>query len=183
VADLLLVNDGDLTYAKVRLDDVSVAVGRGQVAIVVGPHHSGKTSLLEAALDILPRTGGEVLIDGRAVHGLSQRMEAFSYLAADAEPMLEARVAVLLDAERELAQAPGALAREYERRLNVSGLRAAARARSRAASASGYCCSAHSCRPSHSCCSTIHSAASTRWNAPSSRRWCSMPHSGARGCC
>lgn len=105
------------------LDGVSVAVTRGQLTVVVGPHHCGKTSLLEAAIDAIPCLGGEVLRGGHALGGLRPRMELLCYQAAEAEPPLEVRVQTLLAASAMAERAPAALAAECEARLGLTPLR------------------------------------------------------------
>lgn len=51
------------------LDGVSLTLGRGDLAIVLGPTGSGKTTLLRAAAGLLPASEGSVTVDGRPVGG------------------------------------------------------------------------------------------------------------------
>jgi iron(III) transport system ATP-binding protein len=53
----------------VALDQVSLAVPRGQVLAVVGPSGCGKTTLLQAVAGLTDVDAGEVLIDGTTVAG------------------------------------------------------------------------------------------------------------------
>lgn len=55
------------------VDKVSLELDRGAFAALIGPSGSGKTSLLNMASGLDRPTGGEILISGRAISGLSQR--------------------------------------------------------------------------------------------------------------
>ncbi len=46
------------------LFDISLAVGSGEVVALVGRNGAGKTSLLRAAMGLMPRTSGSVLLNG-----------------------------------------------------------------------------------------------------------------------
>jgi NitT/TauT family transport system ATP-binding protein len=51
------------------LQDISVAVGRGEFISVVGPSGCGKTTFLRIVAGLEPASAGEVLLDGGAVQG------------------------------------------------------------------------------------------------------------------
>src|SRR5438552_12818971 len=51
------------------LRDLDIEVERGGFVSVVGPSGCGKTTLLRIVAGLEPASAGEVLIDGRAVHG------------------------------------------------------------------------------------------------------------------
>lgn len=53
------------------LDSVSLHVDRGELALVVGPSGSGKSSLLAVAATLIPPDSGAVNIDGLSLEGLS----------------------------------------------------------------------------------------------------------------
>jgi iron complex transport system ATP-binding protein len=50
---------------------LSFAVERGEVFGVIGPNSAGKTSLLRLLTRVLEPSGGEILLDGRSVVGLT----------------------------------------------------------------------------------------------------------------
>jgi putative ABC transport system ATP-binding protein len=54
------------------LDDVDLAVAPGEFVAVLGPSGSGKSTLLGLMAGLDRPTEGEVLLDGRAIHDLSE---------------------------------------------------------------------------------------------------------------
>ncbi|MES9536525.1 ATP-binding cassette domain-containing protein [Actinomadura sp. NPDC000600] len=65
---VLTYPDGDRTLTA--LDHVSLAVGPGEFAAVVGPSGSGKSSLLAVAATLIAPASGTVLVAGRETTGL-----------------------------------------------------------------------------------------------------------------
>ncbi|WP_149261818.1 ABC transporter ATP-binding protein [Actinomadura sp. K4S16] len=65
---VLTYPDGDRTLTA--LDHVSLAVGPGEFAAVVGPSGSGKSSLLAVAATLIAPAAGTVLVAGRETTGL-----------------------------------------------------------------------------------------------------------------
>ncbi|GAA4500575.1 oligopeptide/dipeptide ABC transporter ATP-binding protein [Gluconacetobacter tumulicola] len=57
----------------VALDDISFTVARGEVLGIVGESGSGKSTAGRIAMDILPRTSGQVLFDGVDPDGMDRR--------------------------------------------------------------------------------------------------------------
>ena len=51
------------------ISDVSLSVAPGEFVSIVGPSGCGKTTILNMVAGFLPATGGEILVDGRPVHG------------------------------------------------------------------------------------------------------------------
>lgn len=67
----LTLGDGDETV--VALDEVSLQVRPGQLAAIVGPSGSGKSSLLAVAGALTTPTAGRVLVDGVDLVGTTPR--------------------------------------------------------------------------------------------------------------
>lgn len=55
------------------LEDVCLDFRPGEVFAVLGPNGCGKSTLLRASNGLLPRTGGEILLDGRPIEALSAK--------------------------------------------------------------------------------------------------------------
>jgi ABC-type nitrate/sulfonate/bicarbonate transport system ATPase subunit len=60
---------GERRHAVKALAATSLVVPRGRFACLVGPSGCGKSTLLMVGAGLLEPTGGEVLLDGRRVHG------------------------------------------------------------------------------------------------------------------
>ena len=83
---------------KTVLRDVSLDFPPGQVTVLLGPNGCGKSTLMKAALGLLPRQGGEILYDGVDLKCLTTRQVArkAAYLAQSREiPSITARRMVL----------------------------------------------------------------------------------------
>lgn len=60
----------DLSVAypgRAVLEALSLEIPRGKVTAIVGPNACGKSTLLRALARLIPATGGEVLLDGKAI--------------------------------------------------------------------------------------------------------------------
>lgn len=55
------------------LQDISLRVGRGEIAVIIGGSGTGKTTLLRLIIGLLRPTSGAVLIDGQNIATLSRR--------------------------------------------------------------------------------------------------------------
>ena len=64
--DHLTLRFGGLT----AVNDISLAIERGQIFAVIGPNGAGKTSVFNAITGMYPPSGGRVLIDGREIRSL-----------------------------------------------------------------------------------------------------------------
>ena len=51
------------------LRDVNLSFPKGQLSTLLGPSGCGKTTLLKIIAGLLPRSGGEVLVNGKSVNG------------------------------------------------------------------------------------------------------------------
>ncbi|HEY4322169.1 MAG TPA: ABC transporter ATP-binding protein [Gemmatimonadales bacterium] len=72
VAQDLVVDYGEHTV----VNEVSIAVGPGELVAVLGPNGSGKTTLLRALLNLVTPARGSVLLDGRPIATWSRRAMA-----------------------------------------------------------------------------------------------------------
>jgi putative ABC transport system ATP-binding protein len=59
---------GDVTVLK----NINLTIGPGEFVSVMGPSGSGKSTLINMITGIDRPTGGEVLVDGRALHAMSE---------------------------------------------------------------------------------------------------------------
>jgi NitT/TauT family transport system ATP-binding protein len=50
----------------IAVDGVSLTVGRGEFVALLGPSGCGKSTILNTVAGLLPKSGGEIRIDGRA---------------------------------------------------------------------------------------------------------------------
>ncbi len=127
---------------RVVVESLSIAVGHGQAAALVGRTGAGKSSLVAAAATALPLHAGDILIDGRSVRGdpetvrrvigyVPDRMPAWPGLRAD--EFLEAfAVAAGLHGDRLAAAVRGGLERSglaAARRMPLDALAAGQRKR------------------------------------------------------
>jgi len=72
------------------LHSVTAAFGSQERVAVLGPNGSGKTTLFKAAIGLVPRTTGDVWVDGRSTEGLSvaQLATTFGYVFQNPSQML-----------------------------------------------------------------------------------------------
>ena len=73
------------------LDQVSLAVDRGELVGILGPNGSGKTTLLKVLAGALAPSSGSVTLDGRAIGGLSRREVArrIAFVPQDTHPAFD----------------------------------------------------------------------------------------------
>jgi polar amino acid transport system ATP-binding protein len=64
----LVVRDLSASYGNLAvLKGVSFALEKGQVCALIGPSGSGKSTVLRTLMGLTPPTGGEIVLDGKAV--------------------------------------------------------------------------------------------------------------------
>jgi iron complex transport system ATP-binding protein len=70
----LVVRDLTLGYDdRAVVDHVTTELPDGQVTVIVGANASGKSTLLRGMARLLKPRGGEVLLDGKSIHGIPTR--------------------------------------------------------------------------------------------------------------
>jgi lipopolysaccharide export system ATP-binding protein len=57
-------------HQKTVVDDVSIKVQRGEVVGLLGANGAGKTTTFSLILGLIPKEGGEILLDGEDISGL-----------------------------------------------------------------------------------------------------------------
>ena len=64
----LVVTELSASYGKLAvLNGVNFALGKGEIAALVGPSGSGKSTILRVLMGLTPATGGDVRLDGAAI--------------------------------------------------------------------------------------------------------------------
>jgi ABC-type multidrug transport system ATPase subunit len=104
------------------LDGVSLSIRAGETVAVVGPNGAGKTTLLEAIVGALPIAAGDIQIQRQPLGGLANRARWLGHLSGEAEPALEARVGLVLDADE---RGEASWKATLETRLGLADLRRA----------------------------------------------------------
>ncbi|MBI5070005.1 MAG: ABC transporter ATP-binding protein [Deltaproteobacteria bacterium] len=70
-AGLLQVEQLERTFGGLRaVDGASFAVRPGEVHGLIGPNGAGKTTVINLVSGLLAPTGGEIVLEGRPIHGL-----------------------------------------------------------------------------------------------------------------
>src|SRR5574343_2115090 len=57
---------------RTAVGQVSLALGAGEIGVLVGPSGCGKTSLLRAVAGLEPLAGGRIVMDGRVLADAAQ---------------------------------------------------------------------------------------------------------------
>ena len=72
IPTLLEVNNVHASYGSVQaLEGASLNVMPGEIVILIGPHGTGKTTILKVICGLLPLTNGEIHLKGHCINGLS----------------------------------------------------------------------------------------------------------------
>jgi len=69
---VIIQNVTFLHHDKVILDALDINIMRGKITAIMGPSGSGKTTLLQLIGGLLAPSAGEVLVNGRPIHKISQ---------------------------------------------------------------------------------------------------------------
>lgn len=70
-SEILRVDSLHAAYGKiVALTDVSIKVMPGEIVAILGANGAGKTTLLNCISGVVPRSKGEIFLNGKPVHGL-----------------------------------------------------------------------------------------------------------------
>lgn len=104
------------------LEGVSFDIPTGELTSIIGPSGCGKTTLLKIVAGLLPATGGEVLVQGRAVHGPGpERAFVFQDFALLPWATVLRNVAFGLELRGVRKSEREAIAREYIAKANLTG--------------------------------------------------------------
>ena len=109
---------GDGPSEVQALHEVSLTVAEGELVAVMGPSGSGKSTLLTIAGTLEEPTGGEVLVGGEAVSGMSRndrarlRRRSIGYVFQDFNLLAGLTAAENVSLPLELDGVPGRAARE-----------------------------------------------------------------------
>ena len=74
---LMLVNARIVAGATAILDDVTLTIADGSPTVLIGPNGIGKTTLLRAAMGLIPLTGGRITWGGREAAAPARRAIMF----------------------------------------------------------------------------------------------------------
>jgi branched-chain amino acid transport system ATP-binding protein len=65
---MLEISKLNVLYGAIRaVQDVSLAIGKGEIVSLLGSNGAGKTSLVSACVGIIPRASGRIIFDGRDI--------------------------------------------------------------------------------------------------------------------
>ena len=56
------------------IDNVNFSIKEGEFVSIIGPSGCGKSTLLSAIAGLIPKTGGEIFIDGEKITGITEKM-------------------------------------------------------------------------------------------------------------
>ncbi len=56
------------------IDNVNFSIKEGEFVSIIGPSGCGKSTLLSAIAGLIPKTGGEIFVDGEKVTGITEKM-------------------------------------------------------------------------------------------------------------
>ncbi|MDO4540087.1 MAG: ABC transporter ATP-binding protein [Syntrophomonadaceae bacterium] len=112
------------------LENVSLSIAAGELAVIIGPNGGGKSTLLKAILGLAPLHRGRILIDGQA---LPETRPAISYVPQRAainpsfpisvrEVVLQGRMPARLAPAHSFSRKDRELTEEYMQRLEIGDL-------------------------------------------------------------
>lgn len=67
VKNILEVHNLKKEYNKFMLKNISFNVKQGEIVGIIGPNGSGKSTTMKSIMGIIPRDGGEIIIDGEKI--------------------------------------------------------------------------------------------------------------------
>ena len=83
--------------ATTALQDCELSLSRGERVVLCGPNGAGKSTLLQLLAGVLEPSRGELLLDGKALHGrLREGQQGVGYVPEAADPPEHLSVAELL---------------------------------------------------------------------------------------
>jgi NitT/TauT family transport system ATP-binding protein len=102
--------------------NINLSLRDGEFVSVVGPSGCGKTTMLRVINGLMPRTSGEIFIDGKSASELDHELVmGFVFQGASLLPWRTSLKNVLLGLEGRGANAPEKIARKYLDLVGLSG--------------------------------------------------------------
>ena len=80
---MIRIRDLERSWREFRIEDVNLAIDRGEYFVILGPTGAGKTLLLELIAGFYLPDGGEIWIDGVNVTDLAPEERGVGFVYQD----------------------------------------------------------------------------------------------------